>query len=91
MQAKFFGAAALLFLATACSHKFTVTAECDASSNGNQAYIIDFTTEQPIDSVVVSNNRAVFKGKIDKAHLCQFFVDSPNGESAVFFLKYKVY
>ncbi len=87
MQAKFFGAAALLFLATACSHKFTVTAECDASSNGNQAYIIDFTTKQPIDSVVVSNNRAVFKGKIDKAHLCQFFVDSPNGESAVFILE----
>ena len=87
MQAKFFGAAALLFLATACGQKFTVTAECDASSNGKQAYIIDFTTEQPIDSVVVNSNRAVFKGKTDAARLCQLFVDSPSGESAVFILE----
>lgn len=82
----FMGAIALIAV-TACTPQYTVTAECDPSSNGKLAYIIDFTTEKPLDSVVVNQNRATFKGKCNEAKLCQFFVDSKTGESAVFILE----
>ena len=54
---------AALLLFTACGKKYTVTAECDASSNGKQAYIIDYTTEKPLDSTIVSDNKAIFGGQ----------------------------
>ena len=75
---------AALLLFTACGKKYTVTAECDASSNGKQAYIIDYTTEKPLDSTIVSGNKAIFEGKTPEAKLCQFFVNSPSRESATF-------
>ena len=78
---------AALLLFTACGKKYTVTAECDASSNGKQAYIIDYTTEKPLDSTIVSGNKAIFEGKTPEAKLCQFFVNSPSRESATFILE----
>ena len=78
---------AALLLFTACGKKYTVTAECDASSNGKQAYIIDYTTEKPLDSTIVSDNKAIFEGETPEAKLCQFFVNSPSRESATFILE----
>ena len=82
----FIGGLALL-LFSACTPQYTVTVKCDATSNGKQAFIIDLTTEKPLDSVVVSNDKAIFKGRCNDAKLCQLFVDSPYGESAVFILE----
>ena len=82
----FIGGLALL-LFSACSPQYTVTVKCDATSNGKQAFIIDLTTEKPLDSVVVSHDKAIFKGRCNDAKLCQLFVDSPYGESAVFILE----
>ena len=78
---------AALLLFTACGKKYTVTAECGASSNGKQAYIIDYTTEKPLDSTIVSDNKAIFEGETPEAKLCQFFVNSPSRESTTFILE----
>lgn len=54
---------------TSKSH-YTVTYTADGEeSNGQMAYLIDFDTEEPIDSVQIADGVAVFSGDIDSARV----------------------
>ena len=86
MKTKFLLLTGVAALLSACGEKYTITANCDESDNGTQAYLYDLMTGNAIDSTVVTNGNIVFNGNLDgDAKLCR--ISFASGYSDIFVLE----
>lgn len=79
MKKRFLYAAAAMLL-TACTAKavepnYTVTAQFNEEDDDLTAYIIDYDNSEKIDSAVIADGVAVFKGNIASPRLARLIVD----------------
>ncbi|MDE6813221.1 MAG: DUF4369 domain-containing protein, partial [Duncaniella sp.] len=78
MNRSLFYAAGLLMLA-ACSQSpkqnYVVTLNADDSYNGKMAYIVDFDTDDTLDSAMIENGVVVFEGTVAAPRYAALRVD----------------
>ena len=81
MKLSFLTLAAGAFLAVSCAHaatasdNYTVTLPLSEDEDGLTAYIIDFDTSTKLDSTVVENGKAVFKGSVTTPVFARVILD----------------
>ena len=81
MKLSFLTLAAGAFLAVSCAHaatasdNYTVTLPLSEDEDGLTAYIIDFDTSAKLDSTVVENGKAVFKGSVTTPVFARVILD----------------
>lgn len=79
MNRSLFYAAGLLMLAS-CSQSskphYVVTVNAEDGLNDKTAYIMDFDTEEKIDSAVITNGVAVFDGEVETPRLVVLSIDN---------------
>lgn len=81
MKLSFLTLAAGAFLAVSCAHaatasdNYTVTLPLSEDEDGLTAYIIDFDTSAKLDSTVVENGKAVFKGSVSTPVFARVILD----------------
>lgn len=71
-------AAVALLLASCAKNEntdYTVTVNVPSAENGSMAYLVDYDSSDKIDSTIVENGTALFKGKIAKAVMAQVVCD----------------
>lgn len=61
--------------ATAAGDDYKVSVAMPATTNGETAFIVDFDNGDKIDSVMVENGMAVFKGNVEKPVLARVLVN----------------
>ena len=54
---------------------YKVTAQLTEDENGLTAYIINYDTKQKVDSTIVENSQAIFKGTLEAPFFAQLIVD----------------
>lgn len=78
MKHSLFYAGGLLLLAS-CSQsrlpQYVVTLNADDKVEGKTAYIVDFDTEENLDSAVISQGKAVFNGSLEAPRYVSVMVD----------------
>ena len=81
MKLSFLTLAAGAFLAVSCAHaatasdNYTVTLPLSEDEDGLTAYIIDFDTSAKLDSTIVENGKAVFKGSVTTPVFARVILD----------------
>ncbi len=69
--------------ATSVNKDYTVTVALPGAENGVMAYLVDYDSSDKIDSAVVENGAAVFKGAIDKTAMVQVVCDGSRAGTLV--------
>ncbi|MDE6137378.1 MAG: DUF4369 domain-containing protein, partial [Muribaculaceae bacterium] len=72
---KIMGAAALLTAAAATAAPYHVTAPMADDDEGAMVYLVNFDTDERIDSVLVADGVAEFRGTIDEPVLARLLLD----------------
>ena len=57
------------------AENYKVTAQLTEDENGLTAYIINYDTKQKVDSTIVENSQAIFKGTLEAPFFAQLIVD----------------
>lgn len=73
-------ASAVITMAASCTAQaapssYTVTVDIDPEDDGATAYIVNYDNGQKIDSAIVANGKAEFKGQLDDPALVRLIVD----------------
>lgn len=79
-------AAVALLLASCAKNEntdYTVTVNVPSAENGSMAYLVDYDSSDKIDSTIVENGTALFKGKIAKAVMAQVVCDGSRAGTIV--------
>ena len=91
MKSRIFIPAAVALLLASCAKNentdYTVTVNVPSAENGSMAYLIDYDSSDKIDSTIVENGTALFKGKIAKDSETRAMSGSPLNESLASFNK----
>lgn len=87
MKSRIFIPAAVALLLASCAKNentdYTVTVNVPSAENGSMAYLVDYDSSDKIDSTIVENGTALFKGKIAKAVMAQVVCDGSRAGTIV--------